>query len=196
MRVGLLVAIVLVASSVTVGAKPKAKKPTSVVFVIDRSGSMQGPKLETAKEAVLAAVDALGPRDVASLVVFDSQATVVFRDQPKSEKKSIEKLVAQVKAGGGTHYLPGLQQAFNILKDSKLRKHVILLSDGEAPTEGLAEVVAQMAKADITASAIGVEGADRNLLAIISEGGAGRLYLVGGILTLPKLFVKELDAVR
>ena len=195
MRVG-LVMVVLALSSVTVGAKPKAKKPTSVVFVIDRSGSMQGPKLEVAKEAVIAAVDALGPRDVASLVVFDSEATVVFKDQPKSQKKSIEKLVAQVKAGGGTNYLPGLQQAFEILKDSKLRKHVILLSDGEAPSDGLAELVKAMADAKITASAIGVEGADRALLQMIADGGSGRLWVPGDIVTLPKLFVKELNDVR
>ena len=68
--------------------------------------------------------------------------------------------------------------------------------EGEAPEDGLAELVKAMADAKITASAIGVEGADRNLLAVIAEGGAGRLYLVDGLLTLPKLFGSELRDVQ
>ena len=191
MRIAWVVAI-LGLSVVTAEAKPKKRPPTSVVFVIDRSGSMQGVKLDTAKKAVMAAIDALGPNDVASLVVFDSEATVVFRDQPKSKRTELKKLVDGVLSGGGTNYFPGLHEAFEILKDSKKRKHVILLSDGEAPSDGLEELVTQMAAARITASAIGVDGADRQLLEMIASTGSGRLWMQTDVLTLPQLFVKEL----
>src|SRR5215510_12149291 len=94
LTMGVLALLALVAD-----AKPKPRPPTSVVFVIDRSGSMQGQKLETAKEAVLAAIDALGPNDVASLVVFDSEAQIVFRDQPKTKRAALKKHVPALTSG-------------------------------------------------------------------------------------------------
>jgi len=190
------VAVVLAILAGVAVAGLKKRPPTSVVFVIDRSGSMQGGKLDTAKQAVMAAIDALGPQDVASLVMFDSEATVVFRDQPKTKRAAIAKLVADVKAGGGTNFYPGLRDAFDILRASKKRKHVILLSDGETPSDGLAELVTDMAAAKITLSAIGVEGADRELLATLANDGGGRLWVPGDIYTLPKLFVKELSELK
>ena len=53
-----------------------------------------------------------------------------------------------------------------------------------------------MAAAKITLSAIGVEGADRELLATLANDGGGRLWVPGDIYTLPKLFVKELSELK
>ena len=43
----------------------------------------------------------------------------------------------------------------------------------------------------ITVSCVGVQGADRNMLAMIAEAGDGRLYMVEDIGSLPKIFMKE-----
>jgi hypothetical protein len=43
-------------------------------------------------------------------------------------------------------------------------KHVILMTDGEAPSDGIAELVQDMRASRITVSCVGVQGADRNLL--------------------------------
>lgn len=189
-----LVMLVLASLTDTLDAAPKRQKhkPVSVVLVIDRSGSMQGAKLDATKEAVLAALDTLNPRDRLSLVVFDSDVKIVFAEVARNQRSWVKKTVEQLKAGGGTNIKPGLEKAFEILKPSSKRKHVILLSDGEAPEDGLAELTEQMASSDITISAIGVEGADRNLLAMITDGGKGRLYLVEDPKSLARLFAKEL----
>ncbi len=186
------VALCWVAAPAAAGAKKK-RIPTSVVFVIDRSGSMMGEKLETTKKAVIAAIDSMAPSDRASLVIFDAEATVVFQEQPRTKRASLVKLVNAIKAGGGTNYFPGLKEASDILMGvSRERKHVILLSDGEAPRDGLEELVTDMRVSRITVSAIGVEGASQELLAEVASNGDGRLWMAGDVVTLPQLFVREL----
>jgi hypothetical protein len=100
--------------------------------------------------------------------------------------------ISRLQSGGGTNIYPGLKEAFEILQGTNAKvKHVILLSDGEAPTDGLAELVGDMRSARITVSAVGVQGADRNMLSMIADTGEGRLYMVEDIGALPKIFMKE-----
>src|SRR5438105_10514165 len=47
--------------------------PVRLGLVIDRSGSMQGIKLEMAKRAALAVLDGLDERDQAAVVIFDDR---------------------------------------------------------------------------------------------------------------------------
>ena len=103
--------------------------------------------------------------------------------------------MARLTSGGGTAVLPGLRSAFELLRTSKRRtKHVILCSDGEAPSDGIAELVKEMRDAHITISTIGVQGADRDLLSTIADQGGGRLYLVEKLEALSKVFAKEVKA--
>ena len=51
-------------------ARPLAK---NVVFVVDRSGSMNGKKIEQAREALKYLVGRLGPRDTFNIVAYDTQ---------------------------------------------------------------------------------------------------------------------------
>ena len=100
--------------------------------------------------------------------------------------------LSTLQSGGGTDIRPGLAEAFSVLQGVNAKvKHVILLSDGEASYDGIAELVQDMRAARITVSAVGVAGADRNLLTIITDAGDGRLYMVDDIGALPKIFMKE-----
>src|SRR5262249_14581447 len=51
--------------------------PIHLAMVIDRSGSMQGDKLVTAKRAALAVLNSLDERDKTSVVVFDERIDTV-----------------------------------------------------------------------------------------------------------------------
>ncbi len=101
--------------------------------------------------------------------------------------------LARLNAGGGTNgATPGLKMAYEQLSGINAKvKHVILMTDGEAPTDGLADLVGEMHQSRITVSCVGVPGADRNVIAMISEAGEGRLYMVEDIGSLPKIFMKE-----
>ena len=51
--------------------------PVNAVMIIDRSGSMSGSKMERAKEAARALIEALGSKDRFSIIEFSDGARVV-----------------------------------------------------------------------------------------------------------------------
>ena len=75
--------------------------------------------------------------------------------------------------------------------DSKL-KHIILLTDGQAETDGYSNLLRQAREDGITISTIAVgQAADTNLLQYIAEEGRGRYYFADRYSRLPEIFVYE-----
>jgi Mg-chelatase subunit ChlD len=172
--------------------KPIPDQSGALVLVLDRSGSMQGPKLEAIKEAATAAVDALDGNDQVAIVMFDSEATVLVPLQASANRQQISATIAGLKAGGGTQMLGALRSAHDILAGAKAKvKHVILFSDGQAPSDGLVELARQMRQQQITLSTIGVADADEKLLEMLSTEGGGRTYRVEDLAQLSPTFVNE-----
>jgi Ca-activated chloride channel family protein len=186
MRWLLLVALV----STAVAAPKKKHEHGTLVILIDRSGSMQGARLDAAKDATKAAVGALDPSDDVAVIAFDSLA---FKLAPLGAASKLDpRDIDRITAGGGTNIRPALALAYHVLGGVKGKKHVVLLSDGEAPTDGLVELLEKMSHdEDITVSTIGIGDADRSLLQMIQEAGGGRLYMVDDLGALPKVFMKE-----
>jgi Ca-activated chloride channel homolog len=188
----------LVIALVTVADAAPKSAPISIVLVIDRSGSMTGTKMDAAKEGARAALDGLRPDDQIAVITFDSEARVVLpMVKPGTDRKPQRDKIDAITPGGGTNILPALKLAKAELDNaSTARKHVILMTDGEAPTDGIAELVGKMKDAHETVSCIGVDGADRNMLQMIADAGQGRVYMVTDVKALPKVVVKEIDAAR
>jgi Ca-activated chloride channel homolog len=175
----------------------RSEATLALALVIDRSGSMSGPKMELTKDAARGTAQMLAPEDLISVIVFDSQAHAVVRLQPASNRQRILNDIAQIRASGGTNILPGLREAVDELVAARARKkHIILLSDGQSPYEGIPELVDDAAAARITVSAVGVgEGADQTLLQMIANRGGGRFYHTRDPASIPQIFTRETQEV-
>jgi uncharacterized protein YegL len=169
---------------------PPDERDLAVVLLIDRSAWMHGEKLEMATETARSLVELLAPEDVVGVVAFDSDAEIIVPAQPASNKMAITNRIATLTSSGGTKFYPAVKDALDMLSNVQtFDKHVILISDGGSPDDGVLDIVEQLRAANVMVSVVGLPGADRAQLATIAERGNGRLYLIDDIGALPKLFL-------
>ncbi len=169
----------------------------ALMLLIDRSGSMAGTKIDMAKESARATAEVLDPSDLIGVIAFDSVPTTLVHLQRAANRLRISTDIARLLPGGGTNFLPPLQEAYQTLSTANAKvKHVILLSDGEASPEGIAEVVDEMRANKITVSTVGINVQDDTVLRMIAERGEGKMYKTEDAADLPKIFTKETQEVQ
>lgn len=166
-------------------------------LVIDRSGSMTGLPMEMAKEACKATVSTLEGEDLVEVIAFDSTPIRYVKFQPARYRSRIQNEIARIQPGGGTEIFPGLDMAYQDISVVQARKkHVILLTDGRAPTQGLKDLVQAMIAENITLTTVGLgEGADNELLRMLADTGGGRYHQVPDPNALPKIFTRETEMI-
>lgn len=169
----------------------------AMVLVIDRSGSMTGLPLEMAKAAARATVDVLSSDDLIEVIAFDSQPTRYVKMQAARNRSRIENNIARVQSGGGTEIFSALDAAYQDMTVTRAhKKHVILLTDGRAPTTGIRDLVQAMISESITVTTVGLgEEADDQLLRMIADVGGGRYHKVNDANALPRIFTRETEMV-
>ena len=169
----------------------------AMALVIDRSGSMSGLPLEMAKQAAKATADTLAGDDLLEIIAFDSQPTRIVRMTPAKHRARIQNDIARIQAGGGTEIFPALDAAYQALSTTRAKKkHVVLLTDGQAPQNGIRDLVQAMAAESITVTTVGLGGGvDENLLRTIADVGGGRFYKVADPQSLPRIFTRETEMV-
>src|SRR4051812_23400753 len=84
------------------------RPPAAVEIVLDRSGSMNGDRLETAKHALISLIDRLRPDDRLGVIAFDDDIAVVVPAGELADKNAARHAVAQVGPGGMTNLSGGL----------------------------------------------------------------------------------------
>jgi secreted protein with Ig-like and vWFA domain len=169
----------------------------AMVLVIDRSGSMTGLPLEMAKAACRATVDTLEGDDLISVVAFDSSPIRYVKMQAARYRSRIEGDIARIQPGGGTEIRSAIDMAYQDMTVTQARrKHVILLTDGRADSEGLRELVQAMLSESITVTTVGLgDGADADLLRALADAGGGRFHNVPDPNSLPRIFTRETELV-
>eukprot|EP00066_Takifugu_rubripes_P023204 XP_011612470.1 PREDICTED: inter-alpha-trypsin inhibitor heavy chain H3-like isoform X1 [Takifugu rubripes] len=96
--------------------------PKNVVFVIDRSGSMSGIKMQQTREALQAILKDLHEEDHFALVVFDTDISEWRKSLTKATKENILQAtdyVKKIKDRGSTALNGALLRAVNMLKEER-----------------------------------------------------------------------------
>ena len=177
------------------------RTPLNLAVVLDRSGSMEGPKLEKAKQAAMLLVDRLAPDDVFSFVVYSDDARVLVPAQRVDDKDALKQKIERIQADGSTALYAGVKRGAEEIDgylSSKRINRVILLSDGLAnvgpssPRE-LRRLGSDLAERGISVTTIGV-GDDYNedLMAGLAEASDANYYYVKDTEKLPEIFAREL----
>ncbi len=113
--------------------------PKDVVFILDSSGSMDGGKMEKAKEAMRFVIGTLRPQDRFSVIRFSTGVetwSTGLVDASKDEIEKARKFVAGIEAAGGTAIDDALLEGLKMVKPSSDRTSMIVfMTDGE-PTVG------------------------------------------------------------
>jgi Ca-activated chloride channel family protein len=161
--------------------------PTQTVFVVDVSGSMNGPSLIQAKAALEVALDRLRPEDTFTLIKFDSENEAYAERFIEADPAAIDaakRWVSRLEAGSGTEILPALLRALDLSEhgDPNVLKRVILITDGAVGNEDqvVGEVGRHLGGTRLHIVGIGF-APNRWLMKELAAAGRGTFESIGSI---------------
>lgn len=179
-------------------------RPLNLVLVIDKSGSMAAnDKMSRVKESLRTLLSKLRPEDIISIVVFDTEARVLFPAGRIDDGDEIRRLIAGIEPDGSTNINGGLMLGYreaqkNFRKDATNR--VILLTDGIA-NAGVVEpklIAANSSELggqgiDLSTIGVGLE-LDNELLRTLAKSGRGLYHFISDYQDIEKVFVSEVQS--
>ena len=162
------------------------RTPQAIVFLVDRSGSMGGGRLELVKNTIGEMIGQLNPADYLAVVSFDTVTETHLELRQKGELNAAElrRDLAQLQPRGGTNielgYRFGLAEAAKAPEGVEVK--LILLSDGHAnrgnknPSE-LGQLAAIATEHLVSSSTIGIGNKfDESILSAIAGAGQGNHF--------------------
>jgi len=109
--------------------------PSNLVFLVDVSGSMQGPnRLGLVKQSLSLLVNQLREQDRVAIVVYAGSAGLVLPSTSGEDKQRILAALDGLQAGGSTAGGAGIRLAYDVARQNFLRggnNRVILCTDGD-----------------------------------------------------------------
>jgi len=187
--------------------KDQSQPPLNICLVLDKSGSMSGPKLTKTKEAAKLIINRLMPEDSISIITFDDQVqTLIVPQTVNNSQEKFTRLIEHIYAGGGTNLSGGLLKGIEYLTETRSEESInrlLILTDGCAnkgiTNDGMLVNIARSAKDEdsiiTTTLGFGI-GFNEDLLIEMAKATTGNFYFIERSDDAPKFFAEELHGMQ
>jgi Ca-activated chloride channel homolog len=159
--------------------------PRETVFVIDNSGSMDGPSMPQAKDALLLGLGKLKPEDRFNVIRFDDTMDQLFPTAVAANAANIEqakRFVSALTANGGTEMIPPLKAALaddQVSAQTHLRQ-VVFITDGAIGNEQEMFAILSTLRGRSRVFMVGIGSAPNSyLMTRAAELGRGTFTFIG-----------------
>lgn len=174
-------------------APPRSPEGTTVVLIIDKSSSMEGRKMDLARQAAIGVIDNLRPVDYVGVLIFDNSFQWAVPLRRAEDRSTIKRLVAGITPDGGTQIAPALAEAFRRIQSSSATyRHIVLLTDGISEEGDSISVAKEAALRKVTISTVGLgQDVNRAYLEKVATFAKGRPYFLTDPSGLEQILLRD-----
>ncbi len=176
-------------------APPRSPEGTCVVLIVDKSSSMEGRKIELARQAAIGVVENLRPIDSVGVLIFDNSFQWAVPIRRAEDKPLIKRLIAGIVPDGGTQIAPALAEAYRrILPQKAMYKHIVLLTDGISEEGDSIQLSREAAIQRVTISTVGLgQDVNRAYLERVAANAKGKSYFLTEPAGLEQILLKDVQ---
>jgi Ca-activated chloride channel homolog len=174
-------------------APPRSPEGTAVVLIIDKSSSMEGKKIELARQAAIGVVENLRPIDLVGVLIFDNSFQWDVPMRHAEDKVLIKRLISGIVPDGGTQIAPALAEAYHkVLPAHATFKHIVLLTDGISEEGDSLDLSKEAASQHVTISTVGLgQDVNRAYLEKVALVAGGKSYFLNEPAGLEQIVLKD-----
>jgi len=151
--------------------------PRDAVFTVDISGSMEGPKLQAAKAALLGALHGLRTGDRFRLIAFDDRVERFANDFSVYNDRNLsaaDSWIQQLESRGGTEMLEAIQESLAGDTPAGRLRTVLFITDGQSTDEARLLPAVSNRKGNAVFFTLGIDTAVNSaLLKSLAAAGGG-----------------------
>lgn len=196
-----LVKVGLKAKSIADGNLPAS----NFVFLIDVSGSMEGPtRLGLVKSSLKLLTNNLRNKDRVAIVAYAGAAGEVLPSTSGANKQKIRESLENLSAGGSTAGGAGIQLAYKIARQNFIKggnNRIILCTDGDfnvgvSSNDGLQKLIEQERKSGVFLSILGygMGNYKDSKMQTLAQAGNGNHAYIDNLQEANKVLVQEFGA--
>ena len=174
-------------------APPRSPEGTAVVLIIDKSSSMEGKKIELARQAAIGVVENLRPIDLVGVLIFDNSFQWDVPIRRVEDKVLIKRLISGIVPDGGTQIAPALAEAYRkVLPTHATFKHIVLLTDGISEEGDSLDLSKEASVQHVTISTVGLgQDVNRAYLEKVASVAGGKSYFLNEPAGLAQIVLKD-----